>query len=182
MSNSLKRRLSLLLVDQGAVPVGINFIANGLISWLLNRSATEIPLWGGSSVGVDLLATSLLLPFLICTLVSPQIIKQMKTGKIQPLPRGQLPIFSWYRRPVWQRGLVLSILGLIFAALPVLWVLTIGQVGAIPAMSFVAFKAVWAMLLAAFVSPVVGWWGLANASEKMYQREEATQQKQKLRV
>lgn len=170
-----KRHQRFLLIDQGAVPIGINFVANGLICWLLNRSATEIPLWGGSSVGVDLLATSILLPFLICTLVSPQIIKQMKTGKVQPLPRGQVPIFSWYRRPAWQRGLVLSGVGLIFAALPILWALTIGQVDAIPAMSFIRFKAVWATLLATFVSPVVGWWGLAAASEKIYQREEATQ-------
>lgn len=177
-----KRHQRFLLIDQGVIPISINFVANGLISWLFNHSVATVPLWGGSSIGVDMLATAVLLPFLICTIVSPQILKQMKAGKVQPLPRGQVPIFSWYRRPAWQRGLVLSGVGLVFAALPVLWALTIAQVNAIPATSFILFKAVWATLLATFVSPVVGWWGLANASEKMYQREEKAQQDQRLRV
>lgn len=172
-----KRHRRFLLVDQCAIPTGVNFVANGLISWVANHSATTVPLWGGSSVGFDLLATASLMPFLLCVLVSPQITKQVRTGKVQSLPRTQLPISSLFRRPTWQRGLFLSLMGVIFAGLPVVWALTIGQVDSIPVTSLVLYKAVWSALLAAMISPVVGWWALAHISVKLQE-----QSIQKLRV
>ena len=165
-----KRHMRFLLVNQCAIPVVINFFANGLISWLINRSATTVPLWGSSGVGVDLLATSILLPFLLCVLNSPNIGKQMRAGKVQALPQGQLPISSWFRRPTWQRGLFLALMGLIFAGIPVVWALTIGNVEFLPVKSLVLFKAGWSALLAALISPVVGWWALARASVDAYQK------------
>jgi hypothetical protein len=44
------------------------------------------------------------------------------------------------------------------------WALTLGRAEPFPVASFIAFKAVWAALLACVVTPVVGWWALANAS------------------
>jgi multisubunit Na+/H+ antiporter MnhG subunit len=54
--------------------------------------------------------------------------------------------------------------GVLFAAIPVVWALDLGQAQPFPVSSFIAFKAVWAALLALVVTPLVGWWALANAS------------------
>lgn len=55
-----------LLVEQCAIPTVINLIVNALIAWLINRSVATVPIWGGGSVSLDLLATSFFLPFIVC--------------------------------------------------------------------------------------------------------------------
>jgi multisubunit Na+/H+ antiporter MnhG subunit len=62
------------------------------------------------------------------------------------------------------RGLFLGILGVIFAAAPIVWALDLGQAQPLAVSSFILFKAVWAALLAMVFTPIVGWWALANAS------------------
>ena len=74
-----------LLIEQGAVPTVFNFALNGAIAWALFRSAEEVPLWGESSVGVDLLATAFLLPFLTCLIVSAIVARHVRDGKVPPL-------------------------------------------------------------------------------------------------
>lgn len=159
-----KRHQQFLRVEQCAIPTLSNLVLNGLIVWVLNRSVPTIPLWGQPSIAVDLLATAFFLPFLICVIVSPQIKGKVKSGKLPPLPLDQIPPSRWFRRSTWMRGLLLGILGVLFGALPVVWALSLGQAQPFPMPSFVAFKAVWAAMLASLVSPVIGWWALASAS------------------
>jgi hypothetical protein len=153
-----------LLIEQGAIPTVFNFVLNGIIAWALFRSAAVVPLWGESSVGVDLLATAFMLPFLTCLIVSALVGRQVSSGKVPPLPSDQFPHSGWYQRSASMRGLFLAAAGVVFGALPLVWVLSLGQAQPIPMTSFVAFKAVWAALLALLVTPIVGWWALANAS------------------
>lgn len=159
-----KRHRRFLIVEQCFVPTVINFVVNGLISWLSNRSATEIPLWDTPGIGIDLFLTGLLLPLLICLLVSPQIAGKVKSGKLPPLQPHQLPEWPFFKRPLFLRALFLGSVGVLLGAVPVLWVLTIGQAQPLPVLAFVVFKATWAAMLAAVVSPFIGWWALANAS------------------
>ena len=51
-----------------------------------------------------------------------------------------------------------------FGAVPLVWVLTLAQAQPLAVSAFVTFKAAWAAMLALVVTPVVGWWALANAS------------------
>ena len=153
-----------LVVDQGAIPTVFNLVLNGLIAWALFRSANAVPLWGESSAGVDLMATGFLLPFLTCVIVSALVGRHVRSGKVPPLPSSQLPHSRWYLRSSATRGLLLGAAGVLFGAAPVVWALTLGQAQPFPVLSFVAFKAVWAAMLACLVTPIVGWWALANAS------------------
>lgn len=153
-----------LLVEQGAVPALFNLLLNGAIAWALFRSATAVPLWGESSLGVDLLATAFLLPFLTCVIVSRLVRKQVASGKLPPLPAQQLPHSRWFQRPAAARGAFLGAAGIVFGALPVVGALELASAQPIAVPSFVAYKAVWAAGLALVVTPFVGWWALASAS------------------
>jgi len=153
-----------LLVEQGAIPTAINFVLNGVIAWAIHRSNVDAPIWGKSSVALDLIATSFLLPFLTCVIASILISRRVQSGKMLTLSTDELPLSRWFRHPPWVRGIVLGIAGLIFGAAPIVAALSLSDAQTIPVYSFVAFKAVWAALLALLVTPVVGWWALASAS------------------
>lgn len=159
-----KRHKQFLLIEQGASPTIPNLVINVLITWLINRSSSTIPVWGAKSVAQDLMASGFLLPFLVCLIVSPLVARQVRSGKLPPLPLEQLPFWRWFRFPVWVRGLYLGILGVLFGALPLVWALSIGQARPFPVGSFILFKAVWASMLALLITPIVAWWALANAS------------------
>jgi hypothetical protein len=159
-----ERHRRFLLIEQGAVPTVFNFALNGAIAWALFRSAAAVPLWGESSVGVDLLATAFLLPFLTCLIVSAIVARHVRDGKVPPLPEAQLPHTGWFERSSLQRGLALGAAGVVFGAMPLVWVLHLAEAQPLAVSAFVTFKAVWAALLALVVTPVVGWWALANAS------------------
>ena len=158
------RHRRFLLIEQGAIPTVFNLVLNGLIAWALFRSAAAVPLWGESSVGVDLLATGFLLPFLTCVIVSAVVARHVRAGKVPPLPPGQLPHSRWFLRSSSARGLFLGCAGVLFGAAPIVWALSLGRAEPLPVASFVGFKAVWAAMLALLVTPVVGWWALASAS------------------
>lgn len=167
-----------LLVDQGVGPTVFNFLINGLIVWALFREAENVPLWGEQSVGVDLLATGFILPFLTCVIVSALVSRQVKSGKVTPLPDGQFPHSRWFERSVSRRGLFLGALGVIFGAVPVVWALTLGQAQPFSVSDFVLFKAVWAAMLAAVITPIIGWWALANASPGRVTAQEVSESAQ----
>jgi len=158
------RHRRFLWIEQGVIPGVFNLVLNGAIGWALFRSLQAVPLWGQSSVGVDLLATAFLLPFLTCLIVSALVARDVRAGRVPPLPAAQLPHSQWFRRSVSARGLLLGLSGVLFGAAPVVWALTLGQAEPIPFSSFVMFKAVWAALLALLVTPLIGWWALASAS------------------
>ena len=92
------RHRRFLLLEQGAIPTVFNLLLNGLIAWGLFRSSPAVPLWGESSLGVDLLATAFLLPFLTCLIVSSLVARHVRSGKVPPLPLAQLPHSHWFQR------------------------------------------------------------------------------------
>ena len=155
---------SFLIVHQGVVPTLFNLVLNGVIAWLLFRSAASVPLWGESGMGIDLLATAFLLPFLTCVIVSRLIGRQVRSGKLTPLPIEQIPRAGWSHRSVLARGAVLGAGGLLLGAGPLVVALTLGEARPFEVGAFIGFKAVWAALLAAVATPLVGWWALSRAS------------------
>jgi hypothetical protein len=158
------RHKRFLIIEQGVVPTIFNFVVNGLICWTLFRTAELVPLWGESSVGIDLLVTAFVLPFLTALIVSAIVSRELHAGKLPPLSSDQLPLSGWFKRSSFVRGLLLGICGVIFAAIPLIWALDLGQAQPFTVSSFILFKAVWAGLLAMIFTPLVAWWALANAS------------------
>ncbi len=156
-----------ILVEQCAIPTTINLLVNGLIAWLINSSLDAVPIWGRGSVSLDLLATSFLLPLIVCLAVSPSVKKKVKSGELSPLSANQLPIFHWYKKSSLLRALFLGVMGVMFAGIPIIWTLSLGQAQPFPVMSFVIFKGFWAAAIASLITPIVAWWALANASRKL---------------
>lgn len=158
------RHRRFLRVEQSLAPALFNVLINGAIAWAILHSHSEIPLWGEASVGVDLLATGFLLPFFTCLIVSRLIGGQVRSGKLPPLESHQVASRGWHRRSILARGLFLGLVGVVFAAAPVVAALELARAQPIALHAFVGFKAIWAGLFAGVLSPVIAWWALASAS------------------
>lgn len=154
-----------LLIDNGLVPGIINFILNGLIIWALYRGVPEVPLWGEPSYAVDLVITAFLLPFLTGLIVGPLVPPQVRQGKVAALPGAVFPLAGMARRGVLVRSLLLGLMGVIFAAVPMVWLLDMANAQPLATMSYVWFKAIWAGMLAAVITPFAAWWGLLVGSQ-----------------
>ncbi len=153
-----------LVIDQCAIPTAVNLVINGTIAWAVNRSSIAIPLWGQPSIAVDLITTAFFLPFFVCVIVSLQVAGKVKSGKLEPFPPDWVLQVRWFQCSAWKRGLFLGLSGILFAALPVVWALSLGQAQPFPVSSFVIFKAVWAAMLACAITPIVGLSALMSAS------------------
>ena len=144
------------------MPAILNLVLNGAIAWFLFRKHTTLALWGDNGVGTDLLVTAGLLPFLICSINSVVIRRQLENGKVPPLLRAPHPPTGLALAPGLVRSLVLAAAGVALGALPLLYV--IGQLEPLSVNTFVGLKAVWAAALAVAVSLIVAWWVLAAES------------------
>ena len=158
------RHRSFLIIEQSVFAGIINVVLNGVIAWLLMRSLTEIPLWGETSMGVDLLATGFILPFATCLIVSRLTRSQVESGKLPALERSQIRPLGFHRRSSLVRAILMGVFGVIFASAPLVVLLDLAQAAPVPLLSFVAFKAIWAGLFAMIVSPIIAWWALSAAS------------------
>jgi len=161
------RHRSFLIIEQSVFAGIINVVINATIAWLLMRSLTEIPLWGEMSMGGDLLATGFLLPFFTCLIVSRVTRAQVKSGKLPALEPGQIRPLGFHRRSSLFRGILIGVIGVIFASAPMVALLDLAQAAPVPLMSFIAFKAIWAGLFAMVVSPIIAWWALSAASSDL---------------
>ncbi len=150
------------LVEQGAIPFAFNFVLNGAIAWALFRNASEVPMLGESSVVVDTLATSFLLPLLTCLIVTPMLAKQVASGKVAPLvvtPSGVAA--RLLSGGALLRGVVLGAAGVALAGVVVLALLQFSP-ASWEKTSFLWFKASYAAALAALVSPAIAWLAISR--------------------
>ena len=165
------RHRSFLIIEQSFFAGLINVVTNGVIAWLLMRSLTEIPLWGETSMGVDLLATGFILPFFTCMVVSKLTRGQVQNGKLPALEASQIRPVGFHRRSSLFRAVLIGVIGVIFASGPLVVLLHLAQAAPVPLMSFIAFKAIWAGLFAMLVSPIIAWWALSAASSDLAEAE-----------
>ena len=165
--NLSDRHRHLLHFEQGLFAGLINIVINGAIAWLILRSYAEIPLWGETSMGVDLLATGFLLPFFTCMIVSRLIRSQVRKGKLPALETHHIGARGLHHHSILKRSLVLGVTGVLFAAAPMVAILDLAQAAPVAVLSFVSFKAIWAGLFAMVVSPIIAWWALSDASHEL---------------
>ena len=158
----------LLIVDNGVGSAVVNFLINGAIAWALFHSMPYVPLWGQSSIAGDTFATAFLLPLLTCLIVTRIVHRQVVAGRVLPLPMVSAP------RPMQflallstlRRGLALGLGGVALGALPtVLWFIWAGP-PELQRESFLWFKAGFAAVLAAAVTPLIAWLALLALSSE----------------
>jgi hypothetical protein len=155
-----------LLVEQGIGAAIFNLVLNGVIAWFAVRSLERVPLWGETSIGVDTLFTTFLLPFFTCLVVT-----RLARGMVQ---KGKLPPVAWRRadhatlgrlpaRTV-TRALVLGLAGLVAFGPVVVWALAALEVREMEVWSFITFKALFAAVLAAIFTPLIAVLALGDAA------------------
>jgi hypothetical protein len=152
-----------LLLEHGLGSAAVNFVLNGAIAWLMFRGVTSVPLWGSQSIAGDTIGTSLFLPLITCVLVTRIARAHVGAGRVAPIgcsPMSQL-VLRWLPAGTVRRGVSL---GLTSIALP--GALTVGALAALgvaemPRGSFLVFKASFAAVLAALVTPVIALWVIA---------------------
>jgi hypothetical protein len=152
-----------LLLEEGVGSVVVNFALNAAIAWLLFRGTERVPLWGQQSVVGDTIATSLILPFLTCLIVTPLVAGNVRRGRIELLPWTPTshPVLGWLPPQTLRRAIVLAAAGgIVFAPITVLaldrFVASDMAFG-----HFIVFKASFAALEGLFVTPIVALWALA---------------------
>lgn len=149
-----------LVRDALIIAAVANAILNALIAWLFTFSEDEIPqmkapLIGGPSVLVDTVATCFVLPFLTTLAITTVIWGEMRKGHLTKLARTP---GSWaerlpktrLRRATWIGLICLVIFGPLSAAGVLLF-----DYGDISVGEFVAYKAIFGIVLGAAVTPWV---------------------------
>lgn len=154
------------LRDQGIGAAIVNFLINGAIAWLMFRSLAAVPLWGQQSIAGDTIGTGFFLPFITCLIVTPLTLRQVRSGTL-PVPawsRVDHPLLARLPRGAAARGAVLGAIGALLLAPPVVFALSALGVGELELWRFIAFKAIFAAILAALVSPLIALAAIGDAS------------------
>ena len=156
-----------LLLEQGVGAGVVNFGLNALIAWGMFRSADSVPLWGQQSIMGDTIGTCVMLPLMTSLIVTRVAHGQMRRGKMAALGwnRTSHPVLGWLPAAPVKRGLVLGALcALVLAPLAFLY-LRVLEVERLSVGEFILFKAAFAALAGALVTPVIALWAIAEGPE-----------------
>jgi hypothetical protein len=152
-----REHLRYLIVEQGAGAAIVNFVINGVIAWLSFRSLQTVPLWGGKSIGGDLIGTDLLLPLITCLIVTPLAKKQIENGRLSRLMwrRTSHPALRLLPSRTLLRAILIGVICVALIAPPSVAALMAAGVSELRFWPFIWFKAVYAAVLGALVTPVI---------------------------
>jgi len=141
-----------------------NFLLNAAIAWAMFRGAEQVPLWGQQSIAADTIGTSFILPFLTCLIVTRITWGRVRAGHLAPLPwtRASHPALGWLPERTTWRALALGTAGLLALAPPTVAAFHALDVPHLSVGDFVVFKAGFAAVEAAIVTPLVALWALAG--------------------
>jgi hypothetical protein len=151
-----------LLIGNVMVPGVINVVINGAIGWAMFRDASSVPLLGSQGILGDTLATCFFLPAITCLIVTPIVRGHVRKGSAEPL-RGALP--GWlgaFRRPLLPRALAFGAAGVALAGGLAFAGLSAFGVDALGFAPFLGFKAAFAGVLGALVTPLIALAALAD--------------------
>ncbi len=146
-----------LIVEQGVGAFIVNLVLNGLIAFALFRHLATVPLWGDESIAGDTFATSFLLPLITSLIVTGLARREVTRGRF-PTPdwrRASHPVLGRLPSGRFLRGLVLGLVCLVVCAPPTLTLLGAVGLDSMRFWPFIAFKAVYAGLLGALVTPLI---------------------------
>ncbi|MGV2870685.1 hypothetical protein [Colwellia sp. E150_009] len=155
-----------IFINQGVVASIFNFLLNGLIAWLVFGSLDLIPSWGDPSVGVDIIVTAFLLPYLITVIVSAIVKKEVIHHKAPKLVIPSIAQTKWLLVSPLKFGIFMGGLGLFFFALPLIWVLNIAGLEFVSSEKFIIFKGGWTAIMALLFTPIVALWATVKFSNK----------------
>jgi hypothetical protein len=158
------RHRRFLVLEHGIGSAVFNFFLNLGIAWLLFREAASVPLWGAQSIAGDTIGTAFMLPFFTALIVTRIVGSQVHSGALPSLLPEASSSSAWAARSSSARGAALGVASVVLAALPLVLVWTLAGPSSLELGGFLFFKATFAALLAAAVTPAIAWWALVAAS------------------
>jgi hypothetical protein len=153
------RHRSYLLIEQGIGSGIFNVLLNAGIAWLMFRGMATVPLWGDQSIAGDTIGTAFFLPLLTTLIASRIVYGHVRKGHVPAWPDDAA---RWVPRPLWLRGFVFGVVCALVVGWPFTQALAASGVDGMSLGGFVTFKALFAGVLATFVTPVVAWAALAD--------------------
>ncbi len=153
-----------LLLDQGLGAGILNLFLNAAIAWLLFRGMEVVPMWGQQSIGGDTIGTAFVLPFLSTLIASAIVRSQVRAGYVSAVALSARSALRRLPRSLTGRGAVLGLIGVVLTGLPMAAALTAAGVVEMAFREFILFKALFAAILGALVTPVIARAALADAS------------------
>ena len=122
------------------------------------------PVWGFTSVAADTLGTAFILPVVTALITDFLVRLQVDRALLPKLPPTLLRATRFSERNVLQRGAFLGLAAMGMAAAPVIAGVALLGPPELTTSGFILFKATFAAALGAFVTPVLAWWSLQDAS------------------
>ena len=168
-SDVINQRLAFkryLMVEQSFKPALINLILNGLIAWVVFRSAVRMTFWSESAIGTDLLLTAFLLPFIVAMVNLRVVANKARKGELVWFNELSFTNSGLSRRSILFLSVILGCVGVIVFAGPALLVLPWFWPEPLQLWDYVVFKSVWAAVLAALICPIIAVWALQRAGQR----------------
>ena len=131
-----------------------NAFFNGVICWYLIKEKVDLTWWCEHSFGGDILATALILPWIVAMIVIPLQRSKVRKGKIAPwhcddTTRKSLKILAKFPQSLWLNGLYFGLLGMLVIGPITLLGLWLAGAATFTPMEYAIFKGLWAGCLAA---------------------------------
>jgi hypothetical protein len=154
--SSAQRRY--LVIEQGLGAIFVNLGLNAAIAWAMFRGVGSVPLWGAQSIAGDTIGTCFFLPLLTTLIVSALTHRAIRIGRFDALSAVRLPLA---RRPL-ARGVILGLACVALVAPLTIAGFVLARALELSFGNFIVFKATFAALLGAPVTPLVAWAALAD--------------------
>lgn len=141
------------LTEQVIGAAVVNWLFNAGLAWLIFRQMPQVPFFGPNSIVGDTLATAVLLPLFV-TLAATPAFRSMLARRVVLLPASGVRRLPLPQQPLLL-GLSLGLLTALTLAPLTLWLLATLGVQSMPFGLFLQFKAGFAAVLAALITPLV---------------------------
>jgi len=144
-------------------PIVINFVLNALSAWIVYGRTPTIPV---STLVVDTLLTCFLIPFLTCLIVVPVVWQLVRQGDLSAAAwsRDDFWWLRWLPDGKWARALAIGLAATVLGTIIISGVLLLLGIENMAGSTFVWFKAAYAAVLAALITPFLALASLGDVS------------------
>ena len=158
-----------LVAEQCVGAALFNFALNAAIAWGMYRHLEVVPLWGQESIAGDTLGTCFFLPFFTALIVTRLAGGRVRDGKLPAVERSRDSYPGLARLPTGTlgRAVALGVWCVVVFGTAAVLALFAFEVRSLSFWPFVGFKAAFAALLAALVTPAIALAAIADASRAL---------------
>ena len=156
-----------IVVNALIVSAFVNLGINGVLAWLSVRGHHAVPIWGLPGLGktnvvTDSVGTLFLLPFFTCAMCTTAVWREVRAERLPRLEALVVPPSLAHGR--LRRGAVLGVATAAVVSPVIVTVLALSRLGTVSAPQFVLYKAVFAVVLGAAVTPIIAVLAMAGSA------------------